>query len=1052
MIKWVVRFLVEVLAVVVALLAGGLFLASYYIDTGEFRARFVAELEGVLNRDVTLKGDLDIDIWPRLALVAEDLDIGEAPGFGDGPAAHFDDLSISVRVIPLFSRHVEVDSLDLDGLDAVIVRNGEGLFNWQTLLQGEEKPGVDVSVTDDWTFSIASVEITGAELLFRDERDGDEYRLSGIDIRTGIISLGDDVPFSATSSFSWQDKGVKADIELKGMVRLDAGASLPILSNTSVQAHVYGDFLPDKVEPGEFLADLDVDWENNRISLEDVKASFLGLLAEGDIDSGNLDEGLNLSGHVTVHPFAPRTLIARYAPDMPVKDVDGLNSSALATFIRVTEEGVRFKDLVVTLDDITVRGELGFKGYESPVFDFALRGDTIDLDRYLPLFRTGTPFIWDDYNLEFFRAFRGSGTVRADGFKVLDTLISDIRLKVAATDKGIDFDAGAIREGMASLGGRMSVAIGSAGAKGEPTLALNAVIDAESQRRGFEFLRQETFQAGGHGRLHLELALSKMACPPEGRSIYIFKHLSGAATLSLGEGKASIKGGSGEPVVLPYAKADVDLKFRPRGPESTEFWTSILSAGVKLRGPGRLETLNATAEGPFTLGLDKAYASGSDMAVSGYLTSPLLPKDAKRMTFAGKVGFDTDKTSVELADGTFQLLETPVTGNARYVGAAKVPYAEGDLAVAGADPRRMIYLLTGKNLRTNDPDALRKASVQTHFRADKDGFTLSELKGDLDGTTIKAHVMGTGWADPQLAFSLAAGSFNLDRYLSPAPAPSLSDVRAGKVPEAPPADLPLEFLRALRLNGKAFFSDFTLAKIRTESLEGSIRASEGVIQVSKVTGLLYGGALNATWKGTAYVERLDTHLFLDVDNMQAGPLMADLAKREYVRGETDLRADLTSTGGTDDETLDSLSGKVTVRINNGSFKFTGYDAPAKPVDEGRGAMIGKTQVAKPSPRTVFKTANVEADVDKGVFTLTTAQLDAPPVLKAQGHGSFSLGDDTIDISIRNDFVAVPSVTLRLTGKLTDPKVDVPTGKIVNDTVFNILSLPKKSFDFFRDLF
>lgn len=1051
MLRWFFRFLVEALAVVIVLLAGGLFLVSYYIDTGEFRARFVSELENVLGRTVTLNGDLDIDVWPRLALTAEDMDLGEAPGFGDGPAAHFDDLAISIRVIPLFSRHIEVDSLVLDGLEAVIVRNAEGVFNWQSLIKRERSAQAEVSATDGWDFSITSVEIGGAGLLFRDEVDGTEYRLSGIDIRTGSVSLGEDVPFSADSSFSWREKGIVADLVLKGMIRLEENGP-PVLSETSVQARVYGDFLPDKVEPGEFLADVEVDWENNRVSLDNVKASFLGLLAEGDIDSGNLEEGLNLSGHVTVHPFAPRDLIARHAPHMPVKDVDGLRSSAMASFIQVTEEGVRFRNLVLTLDDITVRGELGFKGYGAPVFDFALRSNTLDLDRYLPLFRTGTPFIWDDFSLGFFRAFRGGGTVRADGFKVLDTLISDIRLKVAATDKSIDFDAGAIREGMASLGGRMSVAIGSAGDKGEPTLALDAVIDAESNRSGFEFLRQDAFRVGGPGRLHLELSLARMACPPQGRSIYFFKHLSGAATLSLGEGEAAIKGGSGDPTVLPYAKADVDLKFRPRGPESAEYWTSILAVGLKLRGPGDLETLNGTAEGPFTLGLERGYASGSGMAVSGHLTSPLLPKDAKRVTFSGTVEFDTDKETAGLTGGDFQVLETRVTGNARYAGAAKIPYAEGDLAVAGADPKRIIYLLTDKNLRTKDPDALRKGAVEAEFRADGNGFTLSGLKGELDGTELKAHVVGTGWKNPQLAFSLAAGDFNLDRYLSPAPAPSLSDLRAGKVPKAPPANLPLEFLRALRLNGKASFRAFTLARIRAESLEGLVRADEGVVQISKVTGKLYNGKLNAGWTGRAFVERLDTHLLLDVDNMQAGPLMADLAEREYVRGETDIRADLTSTGGTDDETLGSLSGKVSVRIDNGSFKFTGYDAPVRPVDNGRGAMIGQAQAAKPNPRTVFKKATVDADVNKGVFTLTTADLEAPPVLRAYGTGSFSLGDDTIDISIRNDFVAVPSVTLRLSGKLSDPKVNIPTGKIVNDTVFNILSLPKKSFDFFRDLF
>ena len=1043
------RILVEALVIVVLVCTGVLLWASYYIDTGEFRTRFTETLSATLGRTVDLKGDLDIDIWPRLALTVEDLTIGEAPGFGDDHSVHFDDISISVRVLPLFSRHIEVESLEIRGLDGMVVRNREGVFNWQSLVERGSRGGE--AVGQDWTFTVDSVGIAGAQLVFRDEMGSTEYKLSGLTINTGSVTLGEDVPFSTSSSFSWPDRGITADLVLKGMVRVNDDGSPPVFSRTSVQARVYGDFLPKNVEPGELIADVVMDLDRRTVALKDFKASFFGLRAEGDVTSGDLDKGLDLRGHVTVRPFVPRDLIARHAPDLPIKDVDGLKSSAVASFVHVTEEGVRFDNLVLTLDDITVRGQCGFKGYADPVFDFDLRASTIDLDRYLSLFRTGTPFIWDDFNLPFFRAFRGSGTVRADGFKVLDTLVSDIRLKVDATDKGIAFDAGAIREGMASLGGTMSVALGKT-AQGDPTLALNAVVDAESQRKGFEFLHQDAFTVGGAGKLHVEAKVSKMACPPEERSIYILRHLDGLAKLTLGQGGASFKRGKDEPFAQDYSMADVEVQVKPGGAESRTLWNCDLTAGIKLRASGRLESLSATAQGPFSTAIDELRVMSPGMAVSGALTSGLLPSDAKRLVFNGKLGFDSADKSLALSGGEFQVLETSLAASASLEGTDKEPYVLGKLSVAGADPKRIIYLLTGKNVRTKDGDALRKASLETDFRADAKGFTLSEFNGDLDGTEIRGHVVGTGYAQPMLAFSLACGPFNLDRYLPPAPAPTLRDIREGREPVSEPADLPLEFLRSLKLNGKAFFQEFTLAKIRTESLEGFVRANEGLISLARVQGKLHGGDLKADLEGKAGRDALDLHLVLNVDNMQAGPFMQDMAKREYLRGETDIKTDLTSTGRTDDDILANLAGSASVRITNGSFKFTGWDLPAKPAKHGTSVQIGQNQVSRSNGRTVFQRVTSEATVDKGVFTITKFRLEAPPVLQAYGEGNFSLPANTIDVSIRNDFVAVPSVTLRLRGKLTDPKVDVPTGKIVNDTVLNILSLPKKSFEFLRDLF
>ena len=101
---------------------------------------------------------------------------------------------------------------------------------------------------------------------------------------------------------------------------------------------------------------------------------------------------------------------------------------------------------------------------------------------------------------------------------------------------------------------------------------------------------------------------------------------------------------------------------------------------------------------------------------------------------------------------------------------------------------------------------------------------------------------------------------------------------------------------------------------------------------------------------------------------------------------------------------------------------------------------------------MFRRATGDFNVKNGVFFMDTMRVEAPPVLQSYGEGFFSLPDNAIDMSIRNDFVAVPSVTIQIVGKLSDPQVRVPTGKIVNETVRNILSLPARSFNFLRELF
>ena len=252
-------------------------------------------------------------------------------------------------------------------------------------------------------------------------------------------------------------------------------------------------------------------------------------------------------------------------------------------------------------------------------------------------------------------------------------------------------------------------------------------------------------------------------------------------------------------------------------------------------------------------------------------------------------------------------------------------------------------------------------------------------------------------------------------------------------------------------SGKVFFEEFKLADIRGRSVSANLKANKGKIHISDIKGKIHDGQLTADWKGDVGKTELTTYLKLHVEDMRLGPLLKEMAKRDYIRGETDVDVDLSSFGVTDDDILKHLNGKTWVRIRNGSFKFTGDDS--KRAETGSNIdTLGRNSQLKPRPRTVFKKARAYFTVNNGVFTVDKYRMEAPPLLQSYGEGYFSLADNSVNISIRNDFVAIPSVTIQMTGKLTDPEINVPKGKMINDTVRNILSLPEKSFKFLRDLF
>jgi AsmA protein len=1057
MLRRLVVLLIESCVACVIALSVGLFWASHYVDTQEFRERFTSLVHSLVGREVVLDGELDIALYPSLSLEISGLRVLDSPEFGQVPLARIERLNVSVKLLPLLSRDVIIRSILVNGLHANVVRTPNGAVNWRAFLDERRAsdPGEPFPVAIN-SVALNELEVVGTSVSYTDQSGGVELSLHGIDLKTGAIASGQKIPFVISSAFAWAAGGVTSEMMLKGMISSTEDWSSLAIEEASVYASVGGEFLPKGAAPGELTARLIFDLDKGVVGMDGLHARFLGLDAEGNLKTEDLSAGLAATGHITLKPFKPADIIVKFFPNAPVSEVDGLKNGAFTSFFAADEQGFSFTKMALSLDDLTVRGNLAVKGFASPRYEFALQGGLLDLDRYMPLLRTDTPFVWGDYHLDLFRRFLANGLARVEGFRLFDSLLSDVRLSVNAESGAIDLDGEAVNSDKTVLKSTAHLDIGKDDASGHPTLALKGELSAKSGTSGFGFLDQQDWRLDGEGTLTAQFESARMVCPPEDRSMNILRMTTAQASLALGKGEARLDRKGGNPLIQAYSKLKVGMTASPlaaakkdsTADSGTDSYGFHVSAEVKGMGDKAKKSLALQAKGPFSFGVDTAHAASSGLTVAALAAGPLYLGRDTSISMGGQLAFDTRSHRFSLANGTLRTLETTLRGDVRVTDLDKKFKAAGALSITNADPSRIIYLLSRKTMEMNDPTALKTFSLSTDFTMDPGKFTMDNLSAELDGMKIKGNLIGTDLSDPMLSFAFTAGALDIDRYLPPS-ASEAERLAAGKPAKAPPVDLPLTFLRLLRLNGKGWFDEFKLGKVRARPFSAKVSADNGVIRVFDGKGVVHGGKLEGEMSGQVGKDSLATQLQLEIRGMQAGLLMTDMAGRDYVRGVTDLDLDLASSGKTDDDIVAALSGTTRVEIVDGSFKFSGYDA--KPtVDEHR--MSGQASNDPKLRRTVFKKAVNAFDVAKGVFTVRTLRVEAPPVLQCEGSGYFNLPDNTIDLSIRNDFVAVPSVTFNIVGKLTDPEVRIPKGKIVNDTVRNILSLPEKSFNFLRDLF
>ena len=119
------------IVVLVIVVAVGVVLAVF--DPNDYRATIQTKLEQQLNRKVTL-GNMSLGLLPLRFRVAN-LSIADDPKFSNRAFLLTQELSVSVKLLPLLRKSVEVDSLTLERPSVELIKNAQGVWNFASLGQ-----------------------------------------------------------------------------------------------------------------------------------------------------------------------------------------------------------------------------------------------------------------------------------------------------------------------------------------------------------------------------------------------------------------------------------------------------------------------------------------------------------------------------------------------------------------------------------------------------------------------------------------------------------------------------------------------------------------------------------------------------------------------------------------------------------------------------------------------------------------------------------------------------------------------------------------------------
>jgi AsmA protein len=202
-----------VIGIIVLLVVVLIVAAVVLFNPNQYRGTVQTKLEAALGRKVTL-GDMSLGIFP-FRFQVQDIAIADDPAFNSlRPFVQASKLDVSVKLMPLLQKSVEVDSLTLEKPSVELIKNSQGVWNFSSL-GGKSKPSSTSGTTSaGGQFALGKLEITDGQVAITDNQNR-KPRSVYDHINLTLTDFAPATPFSIDASVHFPGAGTQ-EIRLQG--------------------------------------------------------------------------------------------------------------------------------------------------------------------------------------------------------------------------------------------------------------------------------------------------------------------------------------------------------------------------------------------------------------------------------------------------------------------------------------------------------------------------------------------------------------------------------------------------------------------------------------------------------------------------------------------------------------------------------------------------------------------------------------------------------------------------------------------------------------------
>lgn len=414
--------------------AGLLFTASVFLyvllltlpvffNPNDYKDQLIELVERKTGRQVEIEGDIQMQIspWLNATCTLGKVRLAGNALFPNSTCIASEQTRMELSILPLLlQRRLHMETVVLDGVTINLIRNKEGMDNWQPVndasnpgalsalsdppAEQDQTPGATAAGTSledtqkrplltRLLLGISGIDVGGLHLnhvntRYDNRQSNTIILLKDLQIKTG--RLRDNIPFPLEADFhlTLDSHGKKTSSSRSGDITMQGNATLfwrerrLLLEDLRLAATLRGKALPKRGLKIEVTTNSSIHLPEQKITIQDFSLSHENATLRGSGMVENFDSP-RWSLALRIPECSPHSILKQMQTTRPlVRNDKAFNLLSGNLDIKGGKELVEITDLTMTIDATTLTGALKIENQDTPAFVAAIHVNKLDLGHY----------------------------------------------------------------------------------------------------------------------------------------------------------------------------------------------------------------------------------------------------------------------------------------------------------------------------------------------------------------------------------------------------------------------------------------------------------------------------------------------------------------------------------------------------------------------------------------------------------------------------------------------------------------------------------------------